>query len=72
MADFVHIIKSFIAENKLRDLSSEGWGRMRQVQREIDNKKISKDDALQRFLGERDFRIDLDRHKVEDLKKKLR
>lgn len=71
-ADFINVIKSFMRENGLRDLSSEGWKRMREVKRQLDAKEITKDDAIGSFLQERDFRMEIDRHDIEDLKKMLR
>ena len=71
MADFITIIKSFMRARKLRDLSSMGWDRMKQVKRDLDNKKIDADDAIREFLKERDFMstIGRDRHAMEELKK---
>jgi hypothetical protein len=58
-------------EKKLQDLSSAGWSRMRQVKRDLDDKKISTEDAISEFLKERDFRISIgrDRHAVDDLRR---
>ena len=71
-ADFINVIKSYMRENKLPDLSSEGWKRMREVKRQLDDKSIEKDDAIGSFLQERDFRLQIDRHGIEDLKIMLR
>ena len=73
-ANFIGIIKEIIEEKKLQDLSSDGWSRMRQVQRDLDSKKISADDAVGKFLKERDFSYAVggDRHAVEKIKKSLK
>ncbi|EKE16242.1 MAG: hypothetical protein ACD_11C00024G0010 [uncultured bacterium] len=69
---FVDIIKQFIREKGLQDLSSDGWSRMRQAEKDINSGKInSSDAAIEEFLKERDFQIKVDRHGKEDLKKKL-
>jgi|GEM_PF-4880759 len=71
---FVDIVKGFIKEKGLQDLSSEGWSRMRQVERDIESKKVqSVDEAISRFLAERDFSytIGKNRDAMKELKKIL-
>lgn len=73
MADFITVVKSYVREKQLQDLSSDGWARMRQVKRDLESKKITAEDAVNEFLKERDFRLTIgrDRHAVDDLKKRL-
>ena len=71
---FMEIIKGFIKENELQDLSGDGWSRMRQIEREIASGKIkTADEAVTRFLQERDFRytIGKNRNVIKELIKKI-
>jgi hypothetical protein len=66
---FVDIVKRIIKEKNLEDLTSMGWSRMRQVERDLASGKIDKDGAIKEFLKERDFELKLDRHDLEDIEK---
>lgn len=69
---FVEKIREFIAEKKLQNLSSDGWSRMREVERNLVSGSCNEDEAIAEFLKERDFSYKLDRHDKEDLKKMLK
>jgi len=69
---FIDVIKNFIRTKGLQDLTSDGWSRMRQVERDVTSGKIkSADEAVQIFLRERDFgyTISKDRNAMQELKK---
>jgi hypothetical protein len=66
---FVDIVKRIIKEKNLEDLTSMGWSRMRQVERDLASGKIDKDGAIKEFLKERDFELKLNRHDLEDIEK---
>lgn len=66
---FIDIVKRIIKEKNLEDLTSMGWSRMRQVERDLASGKIDKDGAIKEFLKERDFELNLDRHDLEDIEK---
>lgn len=66
---FIDIIKRILKEKNLEDLTSMGWSRMRQVERDLNSGKIDKDAAIKEFLKERDFELKLDKHDLQDIDK---
>ncbi|HBP01304.1 MAG: hypothetical protein UY41_C0046G0008 [Candidatus Moranbacteria bacterium GW2011_GWE1_49_15] len=66
---FVAGAKKLIVNEKLQDLSGDGWGRMRQLEREVNDGRITLEDAIEKFLNERDYRHNLKKYKTKDLLK---
>ena len=55
ISNFRAVIKNVIrTTEKMEDLTSFGWDRMRLVEKDLDAGKITREDAVRKFLSERD------------------
>lgn len=72
MPDFYHIVKDFIAEKKLKPLSSLGEKDMRLIGFALKKGDIDVDAAVNAFLQQREYRLELSGRDIEELKKKLK
>jgi hypothetical protein len=54
---FKEIAKKIISQYNLQNLSGDGWTRMEHIEKELNSGATSPEDAVERFLRERDFHI---------------
>ena len=54
---FEEVAKKIISQYSLQDLSGDGWTRMEHIEKELNSGATSSEDAVERFLRERDFHI---------------
>ena len=58
VSNFRAVIKNVIrTTEKMEDLSSFGWDRMKHIEKDLDAEKITREDAVKQFLNEHDSDI---------------
>jgi len=73
MADFYYTVRDFVKNKNLTPLSSLGEKNMRNAGRTMNKHDDSSiDEAVEKFLSERDYRMKLGKHDIEELKKMLK